>query len=34
MKLSWKIFVVVAVAGGIAYGSNAKDRARWLDALG
>jgi hypothetical protein len=34
MKLSWKILAVLMVVGGIAYGSNAKDRARWLAALG
>jgi hypothetical protein len=34
MKLSWKIFAVAIVVSGIAYGSNAKDRARWLAALG
>ena len=34
MKLSWKIFAVAAVAGAIAYGSSAKDRTRWMAALG
>jgi hypothetical protein len=34
MKMSWKILIVVMVVGGLAYGSNAKDRARWLAALG
>ena len=34
MKLSAKIFVVLAIVAGVFYGSNAKDRSRWLAALG
>jgi hypothetical protein len=34
MKLSAKIFIVIAILAGIWCGSNAKDRSRWLAALG
>ncbi len=34
MNLTAKIFVVIAILAGIWCGSNAKDRSRWLAALG
>jgi hypothetical protein len=34
MKTPTKIVVVIAIVAAIWYGSNAKDRARWLAALG
>jgi len=34
MKLWTKIIILVAIFAAVAYGSNAKDRNRWLAALG